>query len=422
MDTTIDYAAEMTELGRRAKVARRRLSMATTAEKNIALAAIAKAIRAHAPAILEANARDLEEGRHRNLSSALMDRLSLTADRLEGVAKAVEEVINLPDPVGVVDREFTLPNGLAGTRVRVPIGAIGIIYESRPNVTVDAAVLCLKSGNAAILRGGKEAIHSNKALAAAITEGLEASSLPADCVQLVPWTDRGAVNTLLRLNDYVDLIIPRGGEGLIRFVAENATVPVIKHYKGVCHLYVDKAADLEMATSIAINAKCQRPGVCNAIETMLIHQDAAAEAAPVLAKALIAEGVELRGDATFQKLVPEALLADEEDWHEEYLDLILSVKTVSGVQEAIDHINTYGSAHSDAIVSDDPEALEAFLLGVDSAAVYANASTRFTDGGQFGLGAEIGISTDRIHARGPMGLAEMTTYKYVVRGDGEIRS
>jgi glutamate-5-semialdehyde dehydrogenase len=417
----MDFASELDRIGRQARKAARQLSVMTTEQKNACLHAIADEILAQSDAICAANAIDLENGRVNNLTSALMDRLALDPGRVADVAQALRDMAELPDPVGKVDREFTLPNGLAMEKVRVPIGVIGIIYESRPNVTADAGGLCLKAGNAVILRGGSEALHSNRAIAEAMAAGGARAGLPDHAVQLLPWADRAAVAELLKLTDHLDLLIPRGGEGLIRYVSQNATVPVIKHYKGVCHVYVDKAADPAMALDIIENGKCQRPGVCNAVETVLIHRDIADTFAGAMAERLAAEGVELRGDAAFRALVPDAAEATEDDWHAEYLELILAVRVVDDVDAAIDHIADYGSSHSDAVVTGDQTVADAFVRGVDSAAVYVNASTRFTDGGQFGMGAEIGISTDRIHARGPMGLEELTTYKYVARGTGQIR-
>ena len=417
----MDYQHELAQMGRQAKAAARRLALMTTAEKDACLRGIAAALEAQQAAILAANQQDLAAGAQAGLTGAMLDRLKLDPKRLAGIAQAVREVAALPDPVGKVDYERRLPNGLLLRKVRVPIGVIGIIYESRPNVTVDAGVLCLKAGNPVLLRGGSEALHSNLALAAAMSAGGAAAGLPAGAVTLLPWTDRAAVTAMLKLNDYLSLVIPRGGESLIRVVTANATVPVIKHYKGVCHVYVDRAADLDMALAITENAKCQRPATCNAAETLLIHRDVAATFAPLVAQRLQARGVELRGDDAFRALVPSAEPASEDDWYAEYLDLILSVRIVDDLAAAIAHIEQYGSAHSDAIVSSDAKACERFLNEVDSCAVYANASTRFTDGGEFGMGAEIGISTDRLHARGPMGLDELTSYKYVVIGTGQVR-
>ncbi len=383
---------------------------------------MADAIMDQADPLREANDRDLAAGEERGLSQALLDRLALTTERIEDMAKGLRVLAGLPDPVGRVDSTWIRPNGLKIRKVRVPIGVIGIVYESRPNVTADAAGLCLKAGNAVFLRGGSEAINSNLAIASALRQGLQACDLPAAAVQLLPWTDREAVGALLRLDRYVDLIIPRGGEGLIRAVVENSTIPVIKHYKGVCHAYVDSDADLDMATAIVENAKCQRPGVCNALETLLIHRQVAPEFAPRIGALLAARGVELRGDTEFCRWFPEAAMASAEDWGEEFLDLVLAVRVVDSIEAAIEHIATYGSGHSDAIVTESKKAASLFTESVDSAAVYVNASTRFTDGSQFGMGAEIGISTDRIHARGPMGIDELTTYKYVIDGSGQIRT
>ncbi len=383
---------------------------------------MADAIMDQADPLREANDRDLAAGEERGLSQALLDRLALTTERIEDMAKGLRVLAGLPDPVGRVDSTWIRPNGLKIRKVRVPIGVIGIVYESRPNVTADAAGLCLKAGNAVFLRGGSEAINSNLAIASALRQGLQACDLPAAAVQLLPWTDREAVGALLRLDLYVDLIIPRGGEGLIRAVVENSTIPVIKHYKGVCHAYVDSDADLDMATAIVENAKCQRPGVCNALETLLIHRQVAPEFAPRIGALLAARGVELRGDTEFCRWFPEAAMASAEDWGEEFLDLVLAVRVVDSIEAAIEHIATYGSGHSDAIVTESKKAASLFTESVDSAAVYVNASTRFTDGSQFGMGAEIGISTDRIHARGPMGIDELTTYKYVIDGSGQIRT
>ena len=417
----MDLQAELTTMARRAKAAARQLALADWARKNQALEFIAAEIAARQAAIAAANQRDLEAGAQAGLSAALLDRLRLTPKRFTDLTDGLLQIIDLPDPVGREDWSRTLPNGLNLRKVRVPIGVILIIYESRPNVTVDAAALCLKAGNATILRGGKEAINSNLALAEAITAGCRRAGLDDAAVQLIPWTDRQVVNELLKLDQYIDLVMPRGGEGLIRSVAEHSRIPVIKHYKGVCHVYVDKDADAPLALKIVENAKCQRPATCNAAETLLIHQDIAASFAPLVAQVLLARGVELRGDDAFRQLVPQARPATEADWYAEYLDLILAVRIVPSLDEAIAHIAKYGSAHSDAIVSRDAAACEKFLHDVDSAAVYANASTRFTDGFEFGMGAEIGISTDRIHARGPMGLDELTIYKYVVRGSGQLR-
>lgn len=404
-----------------AKTAARKLALMSTRQKDRCLTAMADELLARENEILEANERDLEIGREKQLSNALLDRLELTPKRIGAMAKGLNDLLGLSDPVGDVTATWLRPNGLTIRRVRIPIGVIAIIYESRPNVTVDSAGLCLKAGNAVFLRGGSEAFHSNQKLAEILVDGGSKQGLPEGAVQLIPYTDRRAIDYMLKLSQFIDLVIPRGGEGLIRKVAENSTIPVIKHYKGVCHIYVDKAADIDMALRIVDNAKCQRPGVCNAAETVLIHKDIAADFAPAMAARLAEHGVELRGDQAFCGLVPDAKPATEEDWYEEYLDLILSVRIVEDLQQALDHIAKYGSAHSDAIVTGAKDTAQAFTQGVDSAAVYVNASTRFTDGGQFGMGAEIGISTDRIHARGPMGIEELTSYKYIVGGDGQVR-
>ena len=418
---SIDFKAETEIIGRNSQLASRRLSSLSTLRKNKALEKISEAILASKEEITIANALDLQAGREADLSAAMIDRLTLTEGRIEDMAKGLVMLSGLADPVGKIDANFIRPNGLSIEKIRVPIGVIGIIYESRPNVTVDAAGLCLKAGNAVILRGGKEAIHSNRILAKIMHDSGVEAGLPENFVQLIPWIDREAVSYLLKLDKYINVIIPRGGEGLIRYTVENSTIPVIKHYKGVCHVYVDKAADLDMAKNIIVNGKCQRPGVCNAVETIILNKEIAQEFAEIIGTEMINRGVELRGDEAFCELVSSAKLATEDDWHEEYLDLILSVKVVDDIEAAIDHIAEYGSGHSDAIVTADKMSAQKFRLEVDSAAVYVNASTRFTDGSMFGMGAEIGISTDRLHARGPMGLEELTTYKYVVSGTGQIR-
>lgn len=413
---------QITEIGRKARAASRELAKLSADAKNAALRGIADALVERAPAIIEANATDLERAEKNGLSKAMLDRLRLSKERIAAMADGIRSVAELDDPVGKTIDRWTRPNGLQINKVRTPIGVIGIIYESRPNVTSDAAVLCLKTGNAVILRGGSEAINSNLAIAEAMQAGGSAHGLPADAVQLIPTTDREAVRLMAEMDRYIDLIVPRGGHQLIETVVSHARMPVIKHYHGVCHVYVDQEADLDMATEITINGKVQRPGVCNAVETLLVHR---AVAQPFLEKAgaeLIAKGVEIRGDeATRAILNGKSHPATEEDWTAEYLDLIISVKVVDDLAEAIEHIEKYGSHHSDAIVTADKAAAEQFLNEVDSATVYWNASTRFTDGGEFGFGAEIGISTDKLHARGPMGLDELTTYKYVIRGEGQIR-
>ncbi|MGA0368550.1 MAG: glutamate-5-semialdehyde dehydrogenase [Kiritimatiellia bacterium] len=412
---------EMLEMAEKAHSASMALAKLSSRKKNNILEAMADELDARRKEIQTANQLDLAEGRKNGLSKAMLDRLELTDERFASMVKGILDVIALKDPVGEVISTWVRPNGLEIRKTRVPIGVIGIIFESRPNVTVDAAVLCFKSSNATILRGGKEAIHSNRALARAIQEGGEKKGLPPNAVQLVQTTNRSAVKELVQMEGLIDLIIPRGGESLIRAVMEDARVPVIKHYKGICHIFVDKHADLDGAVDIVDNAKTQRPGVCNAVETVLVHREIADEFMPMLANRLISKKVELRGDRASCGLIPEAVPATEEDWGTEYLDLILSLKIVDSVDEAIAHINTYGSKHSDAILSQSETAQKKFLQEVDSSTVYVNASTRFTDGNEFGLGAEIGISTDKLHARGPMGLEELTTYKFQVLGTGQIR-
>ena len=420
--TDTEIQQTLLEMGRRARAAAHELVKLTTAQKNAILLAMADEIDARQAGILEANAKDLARARENGLSSAMIDRLTLDPKRLAAVAAAVREVATLPDPVGEVLTEWTRPNGLRLRKVRVPIGVIGIIFESRPNVTTDAASLCFKTGNATLLRGGSEAIHSNVALAAALQAGGERAGLPAHSVQLIPFTDRASVEHMARMDQYLDLIIPRGGKGLIEKVVACARMPVIKHYDGVCHVYVHADADLEMAANIVVNSKCQKPGVCNALETLLVHRDAAAAFYPLVGRRLAEARVEIRADDAARGLlgVPSVPVL-ESDWDTEYLDLVLAVKTVAGLDEAIAHINRHGSHHTDSIVTRDRAAAERFQHEVDSAVVLHNASTRFNDGGEFGFGAEIGISTDKLHARGPMGLAELCSYKYLVDGDGQVR-
>ncbi len=412
---------EMIAMGRRAVDASRALAALGSRKKNAILNAMADEIGQRRKDILAANGRDLEAGQKAGLAPAFLDRLQLTEARIEAIISALREVAALKDPVGRVIRRWSRPNGLVIRKIRVPIGVIGIIYESRPNVTADATALCIKTANAVILRGGKEALASNLAIVEALQAGGARRGLPAHAVQLIQSTDHEAIRELVRLEGLVDLVMPRGGEALIRAVTENARVPVIKHSKGVCHVFVDESANQEMALAIVENAKCQRPGVCNALETLLIHSRIAAGFLPRAARLLRERGVELRGDETSRNLAPEIKPATEDDWYAEYLALILAVRVVPSVAAAIEHINRYGSRHSDAIVTESPAAAEQFTQQVDSAAVYVNASTRFTDGGEFGLGAEIGISTDKLHARGPMGLEELTTYKYVITGRGQVR-
>jgi glutamate-5-semialdehyde dehydrogenase len=419
---TLSLSEVLEQIGQRAAAASRILAQATTAEKNEALLAIARRIEQAGETILTANEADLRAGAENGLSSALLDRARLDQKRIHTIANSVREVVHLTDPLGEVLKEWSRPNGLKISKRRVPIGVIGIIYESRPNVTSDAASLCLKTGNAVILRGGSEAIRSNMALADAISKGCQDAGLPEYSVQLVPSTDRAAVVLMAQLDRYIHLIIPRGGRSLIEAVISAARMPVIKHFDGICAAYVDRAADLRMAERIVVNAKCQRPGVCNAIETMLVHEEVARQFLPDCAEALWKRGVELRGDSLAREILGGKVLpAIEEDWRTEYLDLILAIKTVRSLEEAIEHIETYGSHHSDAIITEDRVVAQKFLNRVDSAAVFWNASTRFNDGAEFGFGAEIGISTDRLHARGPMGLEELTSYKYLVEGTGQVR-
>ena len=417
-----DLGQQIEELGKKARAAARVLALSSKDQKNAALMAMADALEASGEDILAANGRDLAAAPGYGLNAAAVDRLKLDAARIRAMAEGVRQVASLPDPCGEIIRQWTRPNGITITKIRVPIGVVGIIYESRPNVTADAAVLCLKSGNACILRGGKEAIHSNTAIARALSAGAVKAGLPGEVIQLVPFTDREGVRLLAQMDRYLDVIVPRGGHALIEAVVEHARMPVIKHYHGVCHVYVDQAADLAMAEEIAVNAKCQRPGVCNAMETLLVHRDVAEKFLPAVADALRAKGVELRGDRRTSEVLGSGVKAAmEEDWTTEYLDLILSIRVVDSLEAAIDHIEHYGSHHSDSIVTTDEAAARKFLAAVDSAAVFWNVSTRFSDGGEFGFGAEIGISTDKLHARGPMGLEELTTYKYLVTGDGQVR-
>ena len=419
---------QMTQLARQAKAASRQLAKLTTAEKNSCLLVMAEAIEQNRAAIQKANACDMDAGAKSGLSAAMLDRLKLDDKRVAGMAQGLREVAALPDPVGRILDERVRPNGLRLQKISTPIGVVVIIYESRPNVTADAASLCFKSGNATILRGGKEAIHSNQAIAEVMLEAASKKfpNFPQHAIQVVPTTDREAIPVLLSLTQYVDLCMPRGGESLIRAVAECSKVPVIKHYKGVCHVYVDAEADLKMAEEIALNAKVQRPAVCNAMETLLVDKTIAAKFLPTLGEKLNEKKVEIRADETSRELLKSKITnlksATEQDWFTEYNDYILNIRVVDGVKAAIDHINHYGSSHSDSIVTRNESRAKQFLAEVDSAAVYWNASTRFTDGGEFGMGAEIGISTDKIGARGPMGLDELTTYKWVGFGSGQIRS
>lgn len=414
------------DIGARARAAARELAKLTSAQKSAILLSMADELVAETDTLVRANAEDLARAEQNGLNKAAIDRLRLTPERIAGMADGVRQVAELNDPVGEILKEWSRPNGIRITKIRTPIGVIGIIYESRPNVTSDAAVLCLKTGNAVILRGGSEAIASNLAIAKALQAGGGRAGLPDGAVQLVPTTDREAVKIMAQMDEFMDVIIPRGGHSLIENVVTHARMPVIKHYDGICHVYVDRAADTGMALDIALNAKCQRPGVCNAMETLLVHRDIAAS---FFEKAVPAFGkypVEMRADPGAFRLLSDfgcrqLKEADETSWRTEYLDLILSVKVVESLDEAVAHIEKFGSHHSDAIVTEDAAAAEKFLREVDSATVYWNASTRFTDGGEFGFGAEIGISTDKLHARGPMALEELTSYKYLIRGSGQVR-
>ena len=420
---TGNYEQRILEVGAQARNAARQLARATTAKKNAALLAAADQIERSSERILAANEADMKSATASGLSSAMLDRLRLDSARISAIAKSIRQVAALPDPVGSVIREWDRGDGLEFAKVRVPIGVIGIIYESRPNVTSDAASLCLKTGNAVVLRGGSESLGSNLAIAEALREGCTETGITPNAIQIIDLTDRGAVRAMAEMDQHIDLIIPRGGKELIETVAKLARMPVIKHYDGICHIYVDRAADLSMAQSIVINAKCQRPSVCNAVETLLVHRDVANAFLLNCGRALQERRVELRGDEKTRAILgPQVALATEEDWRTEYLDLILSIRIVDSLEEAVEHIETYGSHHSDAVVTEDEAIAQAFLRDVDSSAVFWNASTRFNDGGEFGFGAEIGISTNRLHARGPMALEELTTYKYVVRGKGHIRS
>jgi glutamate-5-semialdehyde dehydrogenase len=424
-----DLTSRIHEIGAAAREAARLLATTSSAKKNEALLAMAEHLLAQGEAILAANALDLEAGRKNGLSEAMLDRLKLDAKRLTSMAEGIRTAAALPDPVGRVQKEWQKENGLTFRKVSVPIGVIGIIYESRPNVTSDAAVLCLKAGNAVILRGGSEAIHSNKAIASALQTGAALAGLPAASIQLIPVTDREAVRILCEMDAYLDCMIPRGGKGLIETVVKHARMPVIKHYDGICAVYVDGEADLTMARDIIVNAKCQRPGVCNAAETLLLHRGIAPAFLVDGGKTLLDQGVELRCDKETISLLPDSLRsnplvkqATEEDFRTEFLAMTLAVKIVGSVEEAITHIETHGSHHSDAIITGNAVTAERFLQGVDSSTVYWNASTRFTDGGEFGFGCEIGISTDKLHARGPMALEELTSYKYQIRGSGQTRA
>ncbi|MGE5504917.1 MAG: glutamate-5-semialdehyde dehydrogenase [Actinomycetota bacterium] len=416
-----DIQTLMTEIGRKARAAGRVLAQAPAEAKNRALAEMAAALRGDAADIKAANMVDMVAGGTKGLTKAMLDRLFLDDKRIEAMAKGLEDIAALPDPVGRTLAEWTRPNGLAIARVAVPLGVIGIIYESRPNVTADAAGLCLKSGNAAILRGGSESFHSSTAIMAALRRGIEAAGLPSDAVQMVPTTDRAAVGVMLRLSDYIDVIVPRGGKSLVARVVEESRIPLFQHLEGICHTYVHGSADLDMAKQVVLNAKMRRTGICGATETLLVDAACAATHLKPLVAALIDAGCEVRGDQGAQAADPRVVPATEEDWRTEYLDAIISVKLVDGVQAAVDHINTHGSHHTESIIATDEKAASAFLAGCDSAIVLWNASTQFADGGEFGMGAEIGISTGKMHARGPVGVEQLCTFKYVVKGDGQCR-
>jgi len=417
----MEIRKEIEAIAREAKAASRVLARADTRTKNRALVAMAEDLEKGLEKILAENRKDTETAAQAGISPALLDRLTLTEGRIAEMAGGLRDVVDLPDPVGEITRVWSRPNGLRVGRMRIPLGVIGIIYEARPNVTSDAAGLTLKSGNAVILRGGSEAIHSNLAVAGVLQSAISAAGLPPAAVSIIPFTEREGIGEMLKLEEHIDLIIPRGGEGLIRYVVERSRIPVIKHYKGVCHIYVAPSADLDMAEKVVFNAKVQRPGVCNALETLLVDRKAAPEFLPRMARRLTEAGVELRGCPETRSLVPDAKAATEDDWYAEFLDLVLAVRIVGGMDDAIAHIEQYGSDHTEAIITREYEEARSFIQNVQSSLVLVNASTRFNDGGQLGLGAEIGISTTRLHAYGPMGLEELTTQKFFALGDGQIR-
>jgi glutamate-5-semialdehyde dehydrogenase len=421
MKKKMDFRTEVKEMARKAQEASHVLAKLTTAIKNKALLKMAGDLEDHQEWLIKENDKDLAIGEKTHLSSSMIDRLRLTSSVIRGMSEGLREVARLPDPVGEVVKMWKRPNGLMVGKMRIPIGVIGIIYESRPNVTADASGLCLKSGNSVILKGGSEAFYSNQAIGQILREVLVKEKLPQEGIQIFPHTEREAIREMLQLENEIDLIIPRGGEELIRFVTNHSKIPVIKHYKGVCHIFVDETADLEMATQVCLNAKVQRPGVCNAMETLLVHEKVASRFLPNIAKVLQKEGVELRGSPQVKKVLPHVKEAQEKDWSQEYLDLILSIKVVKGVEEAIEHITRYGSFHTEAIITSDYKNAQKFLKEVNSSCVLVNASTRFNDGFELGLGAEIGISTSKLHAFGPMGLEELTTTKFIVYGEGQIR-
>ena len=416
-----DIYSDIRQIAEKARNASRALSAASTEQKNDALLKISRELESNRKTLSEENEKDLQAAKENGLSEAMIDRLRLTHERIDAMAQGLRQLIELPDPVGKIIEEKKRPNGLTIHKVRTPIGVVGIIYESRPNVTIDCAGLCLKSGNAAILRGGKEAVHSNRALATIISNALKTTELPEDAVQLIPTTNREALNHLLTLDEYVHCIIPRGGEGLIRFVAENSRIPVIKHYKGVCNLYLDEECDPKMAQEIAVSSKCGRPGVCNAIENLIVHQSNLSTLLPEIGKELVAKGCTIFADDQAALALGDipAKKATDTEYTEEFLDLRIAIKTVDSVDGAIAFINQFGSGHSESILTSSKDRAEKFQREVDASSVYWNASTRFTDGFEFGLGAEIGISTDRLHARGPMGLEELCTYKFIIQGNGQ---
>ena len=417
----IDIQAEMDRIGRAARAAMHALAASTTEARNAALTGAAAAIRSDTAALLDANKKDMDAAEANGVTGALLDRLKLDDGRVEAMAKGLEDIAALPDPIGAVMADWTRPNGLQIARVRVPLGVIGIIYESRPNVTADAGGLCLKSGNAAILRGGSESFHSSTAIMACLHRGLAAASLPEAAVQQVPTRDRAAVGEMLRMVELIDIIVPRGGKSLIERVQNESRIPVIAHLEGLCHVYVDGDADPEMAREVALNAKMRRTGICGAAETLLVDRSIAPTALPPILNDLAEAGCEIRGDAATREMDPRVVPASAADWDTEYLDAIISVKIVDGLDDAIDHVNAHGSHHTDSIVTRNDDRAEQFLNRVDSAIVLHNASTQFADGGEFGMGAEIGISTGRLHARGPVGVEQLTTFKYVVRGTGQVR-
>jgi glutamate-5-semialdehyde dehydrogenase len=416
-----DLDALMTDLGQRARKAARILALTPSAAKDKALRAAAQAIRIDSRLILAANAKDMQAGEAKGLSKAMLDRLMLDPARIEAMAKGLEDIARLPDPVGRSLAEWTRPNGMSIARIAVPLGVIGIIYESRPNVTADAAALCLKSGNATILRGGSESFHSSQAILTALKGGFTACGLPADAVQMVPTTDREAVGAMLRLSQYIDVIVPRGGKSLVERVVAESRIPLFQHLEGICHTYVDGSADLDMAKTIVLNAKMRRTGICGATETLLVDAACAKTHLAPLVAMLIEAGCEVRGDEDARAVDSRVVPASSADWSTEYLDAVISVKVVDGVKAAVEHINTYGSHHTEAVIAEDAGAAEAFLQGCDSAIVLWNASTQFADGGEFGMGAEIGISTGKLHARGPVGVEQLCTFKYVVKGNGQVR-